>query len=83
MDGKGRATDNICIERFWRSAKCECIYLNEYDSISELKADVADYIRFYNHRRFHETLNYKKPMNVYQEGIAITENQPHRALKVA
>jgi hypothetical protein len=36
MDGKGRATDNICIERFWRSAKCERIYLNEYQSISEL-----------------------------------------------
>jgi hypothetical protein len=36
MDGKGRATDNSCIERFWRSAKCERIYLNEYQSISEL-----------------------------------------------
>jgi hypothetical protein len=35
MDGRGRATDNICIERFWRSAKCERIYLNEYQSISE------------------------------------------------
>ena len=35
MNGKGRATDNICIERFWRSAKCERIYLNEYGSISE------------------------------------------------
>jgi putative transposase len=33
MDGKGRATDNICIERFWRSAKCERIYLNEYSSM--------------------------------------------------
>jgi hypothetical protein len=39
MDGKGRATDNICIERFWRSAKCERIYLNEYQSISELITD--------------------------------------------
>jgi len=35
MDGKGRAIDNICIERFWRSAKCECIYLNEYNIIAE------------------------------------------------
>jgi len=69
MDGKGRATDNICIERFWRSAKCECIYLNEYDSISVLKEDVNDYIAFYNHKRFHQTLNYKKPMDVYSDSI--------------
>jgi putative transposase len=41
MDGKGRATDNSCIERFWRSAKCERIYLNEYQSISELITDVG------------------------------------------
>ena len=67
MDGKGRATDNICIERFWRSAKCERIYLNEYDSITMLQKDVDEYIDFYNHKRFHETLEYKKPMNVYQE----------------
>jgi len=69
MDGKGRATDNICIERFWRSAKCERIYLNEYHSIKDLQEDVDDYIEFYNHERFHETLKYKKPMDVYQEGI--------------
>ncbi len=69
MDGKGRATDNICIERFWRSAKCERIYLNEYDSINALQKDVDDYIEFYNHRRFHETLDYKKPMKVYKESI--------------
>jgi len=61
MDGKGRATDNICIERFWRSAKVERIYLNEYTGIKELHEDVKDYMEFYNHRRFHETLEYKKP----------------------
>ena len=43
MDGKGRATDNICIERFWRSAKVERIYLNEYSTIKELNTDVKDY----------------------------------------
>lgn len=69
MDGKGRASDNICIERFWRSAKCERIYLNEYDKISILKEDVHDYIDFYNHRRFHETLAYKKPINVYFDSL--------------
>ena len=73
MDGKGRATDNICIERFWRSAKCEKIYLNEYDNIGVLKDDVYDYIDFYNHRRFHQTLNYKKPMNVYFQNLKIND----------
>ena len=68
MDGKVRATDNICIERFWRSAKYEKIYLNEYNRLTELKDDVKTYIEFYNHRRFHETLGYKKSMNVYNEG---------------
>jgi putative transposase len=75
MDGKGRATDNICIERFWISAKCERIYLNEYQSIRELMTDVDDYIEFYNHRRFHETLAYKKPMDVYQESIKLNQEK--------
>jgi len=69
MDGKGRATDNICIERFWRSAKVEKIYLNEYESVADLKDDVKEYIEFYNRRRFHETLEYKKPMSVYYESL--------------
>jgi len=42
MDGKGRAIDNIAIERLWRSAKCERIYLNEYNSVRELKSDLKD-----------------------------------------
>jgi putative transposase len=73
MDSKGRATDNICIERFWRSAKVEKIYLNEYDNVSILKDDVKWYIEFYNHRRFHETLEYQKPMNVYHEGLKLND----------
>ena len=73
MDGKGRATDNICIERFWRSAKVEKIYLNEYERVSVLKSDVSDYMEFYNYRRFHETLKYKKPMNVYYDSLKINE----------
>jgi putative transposase len=65
MDGKGRATDNICIERYWRSAKVERIYLNAYQTINELTTDVDDYSEFYNNRRFHQTLDYKKPMDLY------------------
>ena len=73
-DGKGRAPDNICIERFWRSAKVERIYLNEYNSIRELKDDVKDYMEFYNDRRFHETLEYKKPMCVYRNSLKLNRS---------
>jgi putative transposase len=73
MDGKGRATDNICIERFWRSAKVEKIYLNEYKRVSVLKEDVKEYINFYNHKRFHESLEYKKPMEVYFNSMKIND----------
>ena len=69
MDGKGRATDNICIERFWRSAKCERIYLNEYRGLPDLRLDVTEYIDFYNNRRFHESINYEKPMRFYWENL--------------
>ena len=75
MDGRGRATDNICIERFWRSAKCERIYLNVYHTINDLINDVDDYIEFYNHRRFYQTLDYKKPMDVYQESIKLNQKK--------
>ncbi len=74
MDGVGRATDNIVIERFWRSAKVERIYLNQYNTIKELKEDVINYMQFYNYRRFHETLEYKKPMNVYFESLKINKD---------
>ena len=74
MNGTGRSVDNICIERFWRSAKVEKIYLNEYDRVSILKDDVKDYINFYNHKRFHESLEYKKPMEVYFNSMKINDN---------
>jgi len=83
MDGKGRATDNICIERFWRSAKCERIYLNEYSTLSELKDDTKSYIDFYNHRRFHETLGYRKPMDVYNDGLSEGMLRAQKALEAA
>ena len=73
MNGTGRSVDNICIERFWRSAKVEKIYLNEYTRVSTLKDDVKEYIEFYNHKRFHETLKYKKPMKVYYESMKMNK----------
>lgn len=65
MDSKGRAIDNIIVERFWRSIKYENIYLTEYLSILALKHGIAKYIDTYNHKRLHEALDYKTPAEVY------------------
>lgn len=65
MTGKGRCTDNIYIERFWRSFKREEFYLNEYDSVKELKKAISAYMNFYNRKRWHQSLDYKTPASVY------------------
>ena len=83
MDGKGRAVDNICIERFWRSAKVEKIYLNEYDRVSTLRNDIKEYIEFYNHKRFHESLDYKKPMSVYCNSLKVNDENYEKLNKKA
>jgi len=70
MDGKGRATDNIAIERFWRSAKYEDIYLHEYKTLRELKLGVSQYITFYNEKRIHQTLSYQRPMAIYSQSLS-------------
>ncbi len=67
MTGKGRCSDNIYIERFWRSLKREEIYLNEYKSVKELRKAINAYIEFYNQRRWHQSLDYKTPASVYFE----------------
>jgi putative transposase len=69
MDGKGRATDNICIERFWRSIKYEEIYLNEYKNMKVLHAAVTEYINTYNKKRLHSSIDYKTPDEVYYQAI--------------
>jgi len=73
MDGKGRATDNIAIERFWRTAKYEHVYLSDHKSIKELRSGIDNYITFYNRRRFHQSLRYEKPMEVYRNSISHQE----------
>ncbi len=69
MNGKGRSIDNIVIERFFRTLKHNNIYISDYQSIKDLKQGVDAYIYKYNFKRFHSSLNYKKPMNVYLEQI--------------
>lgn len=68
MTGKGRCHDNIFIERFWRSFKREEFYLNDYASVKELKKATEAYIEFYNHKRWHQSLGYKTPAEVYRGG---------------
>lgn len=65
MDGKGRAIDNIFIERFWRSYKYEYLYLNPPNGGLELYRGTEEYMRFYNHERGHESINYGIPAELY------------------
>lgn len=69
MNGKGRSIDNIAIERFFRTLKHSNIYISDYQSIKELKEGIKAYIHKYNFKRFHSSINYKKPMNLYLESI--------------
>ena len=55
-------------ERFWRSFKREEFYLNEYGSVKELRKAIGAYIEFYNQRRWHQSLEYKTPAEVYFGG---------------
>ena len=67
MDGKGRATDNIFIERLWRSLKYEYVYLNPEDDGIGLYQGLKEWFRFYNHERHHQTLGYRKPAQLYKQ----------------
>jgi len=65
MDGKGRAMDNIMVERLWRSVKYEEIYLKEYAGVADLVAALKRYFRFYNEERPHQSLGGCTPAEVY------------------
>jgi putative transposase len=68
MDGRGRALDNIFVERLWRSVKYEEIYLKEYRSVAEAIAGLRAYFEFYNRERLHQSLDYQTPEAVYRQG---------------
>jgi putative transposase len=68
-DGKGRALDNIFIERFWRSLKYEHVYLNPASDGLNLYEGIHHYIQHYNYHRPHQSLNYKTPFEVFQQGL--------------
>jgi putative transposase len=65
MDGKGRAIDNIFIERLWRTVKYENVYLQSYSDGITLFEGLEKYFEFYNNERFHQSLDYKTPSSIY------------------
>ena len=65
MDGKNRALDNIFVERFWRTLKYEDSYLKNYETMLDLKLGLKRYFEFYNGERFHASLDYATPNEIY------------------
>ena len=66
MDGRGRALDNIFIERLWRSVKYEEVYLHDYVTVPEAVLGLRRYFGFYNTERMHQSLDYQTPQEVYE-----------------
>ena len=70
MDGRGRALDNVFVERLWRSVKQEEVYLKDYATVPVAAASLGDYFRFYNRERLHQSLGYRTPEAVYRGLVA-------------
>ena len=71
MDGKGRCMDNIFVERLWRSLKYEEVYLNAYATVAEAQEGIGAWLDFYNAERQHQSLGYRTPRQIYEEGLWI------------
>ena len=65
-DGRGRALDNVFVERLWRSVKYEEVYLKDYQTVSDARDGLTQYFQFYNNERYHQSLDYKTPFAVYR-----------------
>lgn len=70
MDGRGRWLDNVFIERLWRSLKYEEVYLKAYESMTDAKKGIGDYLAHYNLRRPHQALEMKTPDQVYLKDLS-------------
>ena len=68
MDGRGRALDNVFVERLWRSVKYEDIFLKGYETLSDLRLGLEAYFRYYNQERPHQGLGNRTPETVHQQG---------------
>ena len=69
MDGRGRALDNVFIERLWRTLKYEDIYLRDYANAKELRSGVDSYFNYYSYERPHSSLDNKTPYSVFSSGL--------------
>jgi len=67
-DGRGRALDNIFVERLWRSVKYEEVSIKDYQSVPDAVSNLRDYFTFYNYERLHQALDYQTPAQVYLKG---------------
>src|SRR5262249_48554197 len=67
MDGRGRALDNVFVERLWRSVKYEDVYIKDYETVDDSMRNLKRYFKFYNRERPHQSLGYKTPEQVYKE----------------
>src|SRR5262249_41214258 len=68
MDGRGRALDNVFVERLWRTVKYEDIYVRRYESVPDLERGLHEYLRYYNRERLHSSLENRTPATVYRSG---------------
>jgi putative transposase len=65
MDGRGRALDNVFVERLWRSLKYELIYPGDFANGADLWQELDRYFHFYNHQRPHQALGYRTPADLF------------------
>jgi putative transposase len=67
MDSRGRALDNVFVERLWRTVKYEEVFLKDYRTMkmNEVYRSLKDFIKFYNQERLHQALDYKSPEYIY------------------
>ena len=78
MDGRGRFSDNIFVERLWRSLRYDEVYLKAYQSVGEARQGIAAYFDFYNHERLHQAVDYRAPRKVFEEGLRVPQLRPRR-----
>jgi putative transposase len=80
LDGKGRALDNVMVERFWRSLKYEEVYIKHYENGSDAFEGINAYVKHFNESRLHQSLKYRTPKEVHMEGRG-TIAQKHHGLR--
>lgn len=80
MNGRGRALDNVFIERLWRTVKYEEIYLKDYPNVVDLEQGLERYFEFYSRERRHQGLGYRTPWDVFHDRRNASNNQRQRDL---